>query len=249
MQLVFDINRLENLKSLYEHEEKLRTQSLKVIESDPVLSEQLFLVSNAMNAFFAYCHEHVAKGDDERTVQYFAIRLFNSTGVSIKLALGGYVQQALGQIRDVVEVAFLLDYFCTSPEQIQFWRDSDKRTRLSKYSPKHIREALDERDGSREGKRKAVYDLLCEYSTHATYHGFTMTNKDGGGLLGPFVDEIKLRAWLQEITLRVLPAAQMIVQLIPNVDVEVSKMGEAYRELVEDWWRKQRAKSEKSPVF
>src|SRR5436853_6923822 len=101
-----------------------------------------------MNVFFGFSHDHKARSDDELTIQYFAIRLFNTTGVSIKLALGGYVQQALSHIRDVVEVAFLLDYFRTCPEQIKMWRESDKKTRLSKFGPEHIRKALERRDGN-----------------------------------------------------------------------------------------------------
>jgi hypothetical protein len=221
MALLFDIDKLDNLNSLHAHEEELRAQSLKIVATDPNLSELLFLVSNAMGIFFGFSHDHKT--------------------VSIKLALGGYVQQALSHIRDVVEVAFLLDYFRTCPEQIKVWRESDKNTRLLKFGPKHIRTALDDRDGNKELKRKKAYDVLCEYATHATYPGFTLINKDGHGQVGPFVDEIKLRAWLQEVALRVLPAAELVGQLFPDGDAEVVALYSAYRAQVSEWWGRQQS--------
>src|SRR5688500_10643967 len=89
MDLVFDIGKLDNLKSLHAHEEELRAENLKIVATDPTLSELFFLISNAMNVFFGFSHDHKTRSDDELTIQYFAIRLFNTTGVSIKLALGG----------------------------------------------------------------------------------------------------------------------------------------------------------------
>lgn len=247
MDLVFDIDKLENLKSLHTHEEELRAQSLKIVAADSTLSELLFLVSNAMGIFFGFSHDHKTRSDDELTIQYFAIRLFNTTAVSIKLALGGYIQQALSHIRDVVEVAFLLDYFRTYPEQIKVWRESDKKTRLLKFGPSLIRKALDARDVNKEQKRKKAYDVLCEYATHATYHGFTLINKDGQGQVGPFVDEIKLRAWLQEVALRVLPAAELVGQHFPDGNEEVVVLYNAYSDQVQEWWSRQQSGATKRP--
>ena len=239
MDAVFDIDKLDNLKSLHAHEEDLRAQSLKIVAADPTLSELLFLVSNAMGVFLGFSQDHKTRSVDELTIQYFAIRLFNTTGVSIKLALGGYVQQALSHMRDVMEIAFLLDYFCTHPEEIKVWRESDKKTRLSKFGPKHIRKALDVRDGNQEQKRKKAYDVLCEYATHTTYHGFSLINMDGRGQVGPFVDESKLRAWLQEVALRVLPAAELVGQHFPDGDAQVVALYTDYRAQLSEWWRRQ----------
>ena len=111
---IFDPKQLNNLRSLHDHEEGLRKESLAMLAADSAHSEMLFIVANAMGVLFGFTHDTKARSDDELTIQYLGIRLFNAAAASIKLALSGYPQLALAQIRDVVEVAFLLDYFLTS---------------------------------------------------------------------------------------------------------------------------------------
>jgi len=125
MELVFDIAHLGNLGSLHEHEENLRGESLGILSTDPHHAEILFLVATAMGILFGFSHDHQAQSDDELTLQYFGIRLFNTAGASIKLALAGYAQQALAETRDIMDVAFPLDYFRTYPDEIRVWEEAD----------------------------------------------------------------------------------------------------------------------------
>lgn len=243
MELVFDISQLENLRSLHEHEEKLRAESLKILESDTSSSEMLFLISNAMGILFGFSHDHEAKTDDELTLQYFGIRLFNTAAASIKLALAGYAQQALAQTRDILEVGFLLDYFRENPSEISVWKNSDKKARTTKYGPLQIRIALDKRDGNSEQKRQRAYALLSEYASHASYVGFTLTMKDGYGQIGPFVDEKKLKAWLQEISLRLLPTAEIFGRHFPNGETEPVALYKSYCAQILKWWKHHQTKS------
>ena len=108
---------IDNLTSLHTHEEQLRAQSLIVIKADAGLSDHWKLVAEAMNAIYAFSHDHPHERENELTLQYLGIRLFNVAGASIKLALSGYYQNAFGQLRDLIETSFLVDYLSTQKDR------------------------------------------------------------------------------------------------------------------------------------
>lgn len=237
--LVFDISQLNNIHSLHVHEERLRVESLKAIADDPVRSEMLFMVTNAMGVLHAFSMDHTAQEDDDLTLQFFGIRLFNNAGSSIKLALSGYTQQAFTLTRDIMEVGFLLDYFRSWPQRIGEWKGADAKTRKNKFGPIHIRKALDERDGNQERKREKAYAVLSENASHASYPGFRLTMKDGDGQFGPFVDQQKLNAWLGELSLRLLPAADLYGQQFLDAPIPVLQLFVGFRGQVLEWMKRQ----------
>ena len=159
----------DNLISLHKQEEELRAKSLAAIEADPALSEHWTFVAEAMNAIYAFTHDHVHGSEDELTLQYLGIRLFNAAGASVKLALSGYYQKAFHQVRDIIETSFLVDYLSTYPEKIE---NGDVRTRssaLAQFGANAVRNALDKRDGYTSGGRKKIYDQISELASHASY--------------------------------------------------------------------------------
>ena len=79
----------DNLTSLHKHEEELRAKSLAAIEADVGFSDHWNLVGEAMNTIYAFTHDHAHGSEDELTLQYLGIRLFNAAGASVKLALSG----------------------------------------------------------------------------------------------------------------------------------------------------------------
>jgi hypothetical protein len=70
-----------------------------------------------MNAIYAFTHDHAHGSENELTLQYLGIRLFNAAGASLKLALSGYYQKAFDQVRDVIETYFLVDYLVEVPRE------------------------------------------------------------------------------------------------------------------------------------
>jgi hypothetical protein len=98
---------IDNLVSLHNQEEELRAKSLEAIKGDATLSDHWNLVAEAMNVIYAFTHDHIHESENELTLQYLGIRLFNAAGASIKLALSGYYQAAFHQVRDVIETQFL----------------------------------------------------------------------------------------------------------------------------------------------
>jgi hypothetical protein len=231
----------DNLISLHRHEEELRSKSLAAIEADPVLSEHWNFVAEAMNAIYAFTHDHPHESENELTLQYLGIRLFNAGGASTKLALSGYYQKAFHQVRDIIETSFLVDYLATNPSKIDAWRRADKKQRIAQFGPAVIRNALDRRDGYTSGERKRIYDLISEQASHASYPGITLTTTgpDNMAQVGPFFDEMKLRVWLQEMALRLSPAALM---LMPDTAGPLGLLATRmhYLTVLQAWWSKYR---------
>jgi hypothetical protein len=210
------IKDLDNLKSTHEHEEKLWAESLALIESRPAWKRRLVVAEKALNIAFAFTHDYVNQTDDELTLQFLGIRLFNTGACAIKLGLSGYYQQAFALLRDVVEVGFLTHFFAYWPERITEWKKCSEEQRKKNFSPVKIRIALDNKEGNKEKKRAKAYETLSQYGSHATYRGFRMTTRRNFGEIGPFVDETNLRAFIEEVTLRLAPACVLYGTMFPN---------------------------------
>jgi hypothetical protein len=231
----------DNLISLHAGEEQLRTRSLAAIEGDAALSDHWNLVAEAMNAIYAFTHDHVHGSEDELALQLLGIRLFNAAGAAIKLALSGYYQKAFHQIGDVIETSFLVDYLKTHPQEIDEWRRADRKKRMSHFGAGRIRTVLDKRDGYTSGERKRIYDLISEYATHASYPGVTLTTTRAANMaqVGPFFDEQKLRSWLGEIALR-LSLAPLVLLHPDGSDMRLLITTTHYVQVANEWWSKYR---------
>jgi hypothetical protein len=232
----------DNLISLHAGEEQLRASSLAVIQADADLSEHWNFIAEAMNAIYAFSHDHIHGSEDELTLQYLGTRLFNAAGASIKLALSGYYQKAFHQIRDVIETSFLVDYLKTYPEEIEEWRRADRKKRMSYFGARRIREALDRRDAYTSGERKRIYDTMSEYATHASYPGVTLTAMGPTNMVhvGPFFDEKKLRSWLGETAIRLSPAALTLLSNPDGSDTKLLITQKHYLKVFQRWWSKYR---------
>jgi hypothetical protein len=232
----------DNLTSLHSHEEELRATSLAAINADAALSDHWNLVAEAMNAIYAFTHDHVHGSENELTLQYLGIRLFNAAGASVKLALSGYYQKAFHQVRDLIETYFLVDYLSTYPEKIDEWRRADKKTRIAQFGPGFIRNALDKRAGHTSGERKRIYDLISELASHPSYPGIslTITGPDRMAQVGPFFDENKLRVWMQEIAMRLSHAAVVLLANPEGNDLRLLSTQEHYLGVSNKWWSKYR---------
>ncbi len=122
--------RADNLRSLHEHEETLRAQSLEAIAAEPALTDHLNIISEAINLIYAFSHDYQHQDDDELTLRLLGIRLFNAAGASIKLALSGYYQKAFDQVRDLLDTYFLVDYLTTFRRRSRSGRRPTRRNAL-----------------------------------------------------------------------------------------------------------------------
>jgi hypothetical protein len=195
-----------NYESTYKHEEEIREKSVLVIKSNQALQEHLDFIYESLNAIYTLSIVYECRNDDEQTIQFLGIRIFNSVIASIKLFFSGYYQVAFMVIRDILETGFLLDFFTIDKAEILHWKKCSSSERRKVFNPAAIRKALDNRSGSNGGKRKEMYQMYCEYATHPTYQGTKLISLDGLVQIGPFMDEDTLGAIIHELAIQLVYA-------------------------------------------
>lgn len=180
------------LKNLSAEEEKIQKEAILYLKSDSALDKKLTAYESSMDAVYSLVQDHKNRNDDELAIQYIGIRLFNSLAISLRLMLIGYYQMSFAIQRDMIEVAFLLDYFLYCPSKISEWRRSTNDERIEQYNPGKIRSILDTRDGLVNKRRKKKYVTFCEYAAHVSYPGNKLVAPDNLGVIGPFFNKIFL---------------------------------------------------------
>ncbi|TBB44203.1 hypothetical protein ELH49_09235 [Rhizobium ruizarguesonis] len=148
----------------------------------------LALASKAIDLLHAFASEQAFNKDDDVTVIRLAIRVLNDAGASGKCALAGYYQQALAHIRDIIEVAFLLDLFRRKPDQIRVWREASEKDRKRFFKPVILRETLDKLDGREDKARQEAYSFYSGFGTHVTPH-LELISPNSLTQIGPFPSE------------------------------------------------------------
>ena len=229
---------ISNLMTLHAEEERIRAETLAHIERTEELKDHLYIIGEAMNIFWGLTHDHPHKDDDDLTIQFIGIRLFNSTAASIKLAFSGFYQNAFQHLRDILETYFLLDYLRSNPDKLSVWKAADRKQLMKDFGPAAIRAALDRRDGLNEQKRKAIYDLISAHATHVTYRGFRLTTKNQLGEVGPFFSEDNLLAWMQEAAKMLTHAAFIYGRHFEGLSLALLRVKEKYLEDLGTWTRK-----------
>lgn len=120
--------------------------------------------------------------------------------------------------RDLLETVFLIAYLHLHPKKILNWRTADEKTRMKEFAPARLRITLDEHQGLIEKKREATYKLFCELAAHPTYMGFQMMAPEGlDARVGPFLDEPKLKALLEEHAKLAIQAEEAFTVFFPTV--------------------------------
>ncbi len=162
--------------------------NLKHIRSSPIATTNLEMATIAVMTLKRYLDETGFTSDDETTLLRLAVRLINDAGACGKCAAAGYYQQAVAHIRDLIEVAFLLDLFRRKPEKIAEWRTASEKDRKRNFKPIKIREELNALDGSENENRKEAYEFYSGHGTHVT-PDMSLISPEANTIIGPFADE------------------------------------------------------------
>lgn len=119
-------------------------------------------------------------------------------------------------LRDVLETGFLVAYLVGEQGLISVWRKSDDRARKTKFAPSMVRDALEGRDGFKDGKRAKHYAVFCNMASHPTFPGFQLLAPEGQGCQGgPFTDRRILGGLLDEMSIVVCAAMPALVAFFP----------------------------------
>ncbi|MGC2520041.1 MAG: hypothetical protein WA373_13155 [Burkholderiales bacterium] len=225
----------ENPLSLHEREEQIRRDSLRLIGERFLFREHLSMIHASMAVIHVLAHDHQSAIEDELTVQYLGLRLFNSAAASLRLSLSGYYQQAFALVRDVFETVALLDYMQSCPEQLAVWRRSNKSQRIAKFGPGAIRNAMNTRKEFQWGNRREIYSHMSEYAANATAPGFELLAPEGLWQIGPFLNEKYLKAWLEEIATYLAHGAVIFIAHFKKVQPPLLLKKRAFLDQVARW--------------
>lgn len=209
----------ENFRSLHQHEEAIRQQSIAALEASPELSLHAQALESAMNALDHFTRGYSTNEQDKLTIQLLGIRLFNTSASALKLLLSGYYQTSASQMRDGIETANLIDYFTIDPKLVSEWREADERQRWKRFKPVAVRAALGKRDGKKMTERRdEVYKVFSTYANHPSPQGFRLLRPTPNGLalIGPFFEPSALTALFSEFAKNNVPSAMHLVRHFPN---------------------------------
>lgn len=228
---------LDNLAALHTQEECVRSLSFGQIASDPKLAFQLDAVEASITVFFHFATQRPDETLDVRTIQHLGIRLCNSATSSFKLLMSGYYQPAAAGLRDLLETGLLLDYLSTDPKLVAAWRDAATWKEREQFEPKHVRKALDRRDGFSEKKREEHYRTLSTFATHPHPKGFQLLRRSDSTLaeLAPFHDPKLLSALLHEASMDSLHSAEKFLQHFEMRTPDDRATQAGFSEIVRGW--------------
>jgi hypothetical protein len=199
----------ENFILLHQGEEHTRQQSLSFMQADQALILHFDVLERSMNLIEYFARSWETQDEDDITLQFLGVRLFNSSAASINLLLSGYYQASASLAREVLETSYLVDLLANDKEAVARWRKASEEERKKQFGPIHVRMALDARDGLTSKARAAHYALLSKVASHATPEGFRLLRPGSGqpAKIGPFFNAETLGAVLSELAKVVIPAA------------------------------------------
>jgi hypothetical protein len=217
----------ENIIALGTQEAEFRARSLKLIDETPALLEHLNVIEAAMSAIVDHVQGRPERHPDELPLKGLGIRLFNDLGAGLGDALSGYYQQALGALRDIVELQLLFDDFSDDPAKIGRWSAASRRDREREFGPRVVRQRLDARYQHKGEMRRTVYQRLSMLATHPSPEGLAIIAPDGLAILGPFFEPGRLKVVLEEMAQQGLAATVNFTSLFPaeTEDERAAKAG------------------------
>jgi len=159
IEIPSNLEHLEFINNIAAHAE---SQSLSYAED---LDDELVLLGNSMHAIYlsATCVENCVGGSHQ--IEYIGARVYNLSAASYKLITSGFYDEAQSLIRSVGEISNLVSLAVHDHTSFEEWVDSDKQTRIKKFSPAKVR-MLVEKAGGILLMNQELYSELCEEYTH-----------------------------------------------------------------------------------
>lgn len=172
------------------------------IFASSALQKHVSMINSSLNCIDTALRTYDHRSRDELMVLRLAARCFNSGAAALRLARMGYYNQCLSLVRDLMEVTLLLDLFERDPSANSEWTEASEDNRLKKFSAIKVRlrlEELEKQGGKTPLNRQSTYRRFCTYGTHASPESFVLISPDMMTKIGPFPDEGRLKAMIEEI--------------------------------------------------
>ena len=167
-------NGIEHLKFLTERGEVVRAETAGHFEQNNV---EMDLIGTSLNVLYqaATCHRGCRGGGHH--LERLCGRAYNLGQAAWQLTAIGLYDEALNLVRGIGEISNLIGMSAIDKQSIQEWLSSDKKTRLSKFSPNKVRQILKAKAPLLMAADDDWYGDLSESYTHPTpetrpgYHG------------------------------------------------------------------------------
>lgn len=221
-----------NLLSTFEHEAQLQAQALAVISNSEVMSDHLEAVSESLAYAYTLIQLESEAESAVHTLQLLCIRLLNCAASALKLGLAGYYQTAFAQLRDLLELVNLVDYFLIDPSQIGIWSWADSKLLRKTFSPDAVRKALQAHPEHEGQSRKPQYASYSHYASHATYDGFRLISPNNIPHAGCFFDPSRLQALLTELARRTAHATVTLSAVVAEFEHKTFAESRSFRQFI-----------------
>lgn len=209
--------------------EHLRERALAFIESDSRLQSHIRMIEIVMNLADRLIELPVGDAD-ENVIHVLAMRTSTDFCASLTLALAGYWRHSFLVQRGILETVFLLDLFKGDRSQIKQWRLADDDEMKRKFNPGRVRDLLDSRDGFKEGKRKADYDVFSKYTAHPTKKSeyLMKPQPDGEPVSGAFFAPHLLIAALNDMGRLAVQFGDILIHFFPETWIGILRVRNDY---------------------
>ena len=115
----------------------------------------------------------------EHVFEHLAGRTVTNASVALRSLFHGYYDEALAHVRNIGEIANLVNLFWSDADKIREWLDADERTRRNTFSPVRIRRMLEDK-GVLVPFDDTHYGFLCETAVHPIPHQSPNNYSDHG---------------------------------------------------------------------
>ena len=114
----------------------------------------------------ATCHVQ-CRGGDHR-FEHLAGRAYNHACGAVLLIRHGYYDEARNLSRSIGEISNLLRLFFHEPQKYEEWVSCSRAARLQNFSPRAVREMIENNSSLPAPMDRVEYRELCETATHPT---------------------------------------------------------------------------------
>ncbi len=189
----------------------------------PPMETERRAIGTAMSALYqaATCHRKCHGGPSGPHVfEALCARIYNLASSAYLLSLRGFYDEALNLMRCIGEASNLVALSAADEGALKDWLQSDKPTRLRKFSPAKIRKLLQEKEPALLITDGDWYSRFCEEYTHVVPQTKpNVHNIEGRGWAGGVYQAEGFKTTLEELANILLPVSLIVCKYFEFSDL------------------------------